>query len=112
MLRQCRKCTAAVAIGVACTLCGEFVAATEAASRVNLYIAADASSDQPHDHREPKAPISTAPLVIRQATAVASLAFHHPSYSTTPFRWRDLSDADNYPDTNMANKDLPLWWHR
>jgi hypothetical protein len=109
MPRQCRKCTAAVAIGVACTLCGEFVAATEAA---NLYIAADASSDQPHDHREPKAPISTAPLVIRQATAVASLAFHHPSYSTTPFRWRDLSDADNYPDTNMANKDLPLWWHR
>ena len=73
MLRQCRKYAPhLVAAGAACTICGEFVAAMEPASQVNLYIAADTGADQPHDHREPRAPIQMSVTVQVSGTLSAA----------------------------------------
>jgi hypothetical protein len=110
MLRQCRKCAiCAIAVGTACTLCGEVAAAmVEPASNVRLYMAVDAGADQTHDHREPRPPISTAALVIRQATAVATGAsVRMPWTWTTPgYRWRSLDHV--YPDDLAYDLASPL----
>jgi hypothetical protein len=101
IFRACRKCAiGAVAIGAACTICGEVASAmADHVSRINLYIAVDAGADQPDDNdRKPEAPMLTGALVIRNMTAVATGASLRPpvSYSTPFFRWRDLND-DDYP---------------
>jgi hypothetical protein len=51
---ECRNCAIGfVAAGTVCTLCAELAAAmVKPESQVSLYI----SVDQPHDHREPRAP--------------------------------------------------------
>lgn len=77
-----------------------------------LCVTAFGAHDVPHTHQEDAPPparfVEAAAL---STSAVATLRFAAVSYSTPNFRWRDLSDLNDYPDTNLANKDLPLWWH-
>jgi|SRR6516225_2337012 hypothetical protein len=94
---KCRKyAIGAVAAGAACTVCGEIIAATEPASHVKLYIAADSGADQAHDHREPKAPTPTRALEIRAVSSSAAFTAIQSipsSIASSPMFWQ----APTYP---------------
>jgi hypothetical protein len=104
MLRQCRKCAnCAVAVGTACTLCGEFAAATvEPESSVRLYIGTDVGTDQPHTHDEPKAPTPTGTLTVRAVTTASTVAqpqrwINIPaSIASSPFLWWQAPPPPTY----------------